>query len=599
MYDRRLFLRVGATSRRWMCAGVSYVFGVARIASWLGSWTLVDWTRLALLLPLMLIMVACGGSASRPASVQPSGSFSLSASPSNPRIQQGASGASTITVTPENGFSGSVSLSASNLPSGVTASFSPSSTSGSSTLTFTAGSGTALGTVNVTVTGAGDTVTATTTIALTVFVPPPPGSVPASFFALNNVNPADDPAKDGMSYGAIGHPIRLAWPYIETSRGIFDFSLYDQYAAIAPREGSNGNVAVMDLTLGLTPNWAVSNQSTCRTLPQVNNVTGCQAPPDNIADWQAFITALVKHYNGSSPSQPYIKYYEIWNEWNVVDATNGFWAGTTTQLVALEQTACSIIHAQALNFSFVLTPSTVGPATTANDAAPQQLQQFLSSGGGDCVDGVSFHGNLGLMSLNPFPLPGEGCSGQGCNGTIVQIADSYRQILNLNGVPPTVPLLDTEGGFESANITDADQRAAWLAQFYALQGGLFNTDQLQWVSWFTWGAPGVAGNIETANQTPDTAGVAYNQLYNWLLGRLPSECVQNGKIWTCGLTGSAAYQAEITWDDSQTCNSGNCSTSPQSVPSWATKARDLAGNQVSITNGTVPVGLKPIIVENQ
>jgi hypothetical protein len=449
--------------------------------------------------------------------------------------------------------------------------------------------------VSVTITGSSNSISETVTVGLTVFAPPPANALPASFFALNNVNPADNPITDGMSYGAIGHPIKLAWPYIETSRGVFDFSFYDQYAAIAPREGTSGNIAVMDLTLGMTPGWAVSDQSSCRSAPDGTII--CQAPPDNIADWQAFITALLGHYNGSI--QPYIKYYEIWNEWNVVDANNGFWSGTTQQLVNLEQTACTIIHAQAANFSFVLTPSTVGPATTSNNAAPQSLQQFFAAGGNACIDGVSFHGNLGLMSLSPYPLPGEGCQGSGCNGTIVQIANSYRQAMNQAGFAATVPLLDTEGGFESANITDPDQRAAWLAQFYALQGGLFNSDQLQWVSWFTWGAPGVAGNIETSSQTPDTAGIAYNQLYNWLIGRLPTPCVQSTTIWTCGLTGSASYQAEILWDDSQTCNNGNCTTSPQQVPSWVSNARDTAGNQVTITNGTVPVGLKPIIVENQ
>jgi hypothetical protein len=557
------------------------------------------WIFCTLLLSVALILVSCGGGSSgTPAIRVPIASgFSLTTAPNNPRTQQDSSVASTVTINPTGGFSGSVSLSASGLPSGVTASFNPSSTGSTSILTFTATSGAALGTVNVMVTGTANSASQTSTIALTIFVPPPANSVPASFFAVNNVNPGDNPATDGLNYGAVGHPIRLAWPYIETSRGVFDFSLYDQYAAIAPREGTNGNIAVMDLTLGMTPSWAVSDQSSCRAAP--DGTITCQAPPDNIADWQAFITALVNHYNGSSSSQPYIKYYEIWNEWNVVDASNGFWSGTISQLVNLEQTACTIIHAQALNFSFVLTPSTVGPATTSNNSAPQALQQFFSAGGNACIDGVSFHGNLGLMSLNPFPLPGEGCQGSGCNGTIVQIVDSYRQIMNQNNFAASVPLFDTEGGFESANITDSDQRAAWLAQFYALQSGLFNSDQLQWVSWFTWGAPGVAGNIETASQTPDTGGVAYNQLYNWLLGRLPTPCVQNGKIWTCGLTGSASYQAEIIWDDSQTCSGGNCSTAAQQVPSWVTGARDLAGNPVTITNGTVPLGLKPIIVENQ
>src|SRR5215471_15924254 len=49
--------------------------------------------------------------------------FTLSASPSSVSVTQGSSASSTITVTPSGGFTGSVTLSASGLPSGVTASF--------------------------------------------------------------------------------------------------------------------------------------------------------------------------------------------------------------------------------------------------------------------------------------------------------------------------------------------------------------------------------------------------------------------------------------------------------------------------------------------
>ena len=65
-------------------------------------------------------------------------SFTLSASPSSVTITQGGSGTSTITVTDLGGFSGSVTLAASGLPSGVTAGFSPNPTTGTSTLTLTA-----------------------------------------------------------------------------------------------------------------------------------------------------------------------------------------------------------------------------------------------------------------------------------------------------------------------------------------------------------------------------------------------------------------------------------------------------------------------------
>jgi hypothetical protein len=580
---------MGFVGRLSRSAGISVFAGFERIYKVSGI------SVLGAVLSLLAVTVACGGAKAN--FVQPPPSFTLSASPSALSLQQGSSGSNTITVNSAGGFSGSVSLTTSTLPSGVTASFSATSIASTSTLTLNASSSAATGTNTITITGTSGSLTTSTTVNLTVFVPPPPGSIPASFFALNNVDPTDDPAADGMSYGAVGHPIRLAWPYIETSRGVYDFSFYDEYAAIAPREGPGGIVAVMDLTLGMTPGWAVSNHSTCRNTP--DGVVKCQAPPDNIQDWKDFVTAVVQHYNGSSSARPYIKYYEIWNEWNVNDATNGFYSGTIPQLVALEQAACTIIHAQVVNFSLVVAPSTVGSASSANDQAPQKLQQFFNAGGNNCIDAVSFHGNLGLMSLNPYPLPGEGCAQSGCNGTIVEITNSYRQILNTNGLQ-TTPLLDTEGGFESANITDSDQRAAWLAQFYVLQGGLFNADELQWVSWFTWGSPGVAGNIETANRTPDTAGIAYNQVYNWMFGRLPSACTKSGTVWTCDLTGAASYQAEIFWDDSKTCNSGNCTTGAQIAPGWAVRSRDLTGKITTITGGSnVQVGLKPIILENQ
>ncbi|MFZ0806014.1 MAG: hypothetical protein WAN03_07515 [Candidatus Sulfotelmatobacter sp.] len=552
---------------------------------------------------LLLITTGCGSLGSSSTARHAPG-VSLSSAPAAVALQQNASGSVTINVNTTGGFSGSVALTVSGLPTGVTASLSPASTNSQSTLTFNVSASAPTGTATITINGTSGSFSPTTQISLAVLAAPVPGSVTASFFALNNVAPSDDPAADGMFYGAVGHPIRLAWPYIETSRGNFNFSFYDQYAAIAPKAAS-GRVAMMDLTLGITPSWAVSSQNTCRTLPNPGGptITGCQAPPDNIQDWKDFINALVQHYNGSVA--PHIQYYEIWNEWNTVDAQNGFWSGTVQQLVSLQTAACTIIHG-ADSFSMVLTPSTVGAAATAGAQAPGNLQTYLSAGGTSCpgapgnlIDGVSFHGNLGLASLSPFPQPGEGCAQNGCNGTIVQIANSYREVMNANGLQGA-PLLDTEGGFESANIPDNDQRAAWLAQFYALQAGLFNSDQLQWVSWFTWGAPGVAGNIETGNNTPDEAGIAYNQLYLWEINRLPSPCTQTGKIWTCPLTGSAGYQAEIVWDDSQTCANGVCTTnSTFTAPSGAVQFRDIAGNVTQITTGTVPVGLKPIIIENQ
>jgi kumamolisin len=95
-------------------------------------------------------------------------SFTLSASPSSLTIAQGSSGTSTITVTDVGGFTGSVTLAASGLPSGVTATFGTNPTTSTSVLTLTASSTATTGTATVTITGTSGSLTATTTIALTV-----------------------------------------------------------------------------------------------------------------------------------------------------------------------------------------------------------------------------------------------------------------------------------------------------------------------------------------------------------------------------------------------------------------------------------------------
>jgi hypothetical protein len=98
--------------------------------------------------------------------------FALSASPTSLSVTQGSSATSTISTTVSNGFNSSVALSISGLPSGVTASFSPTSIaapgSGSSTLTFTASSTATTGTFNTTVSATGGGITHTTVIPVTV-----------------------------------------------------------------------------------------------------------------------------------------------------------------------------------------------------------------------------------------------------------------------------------------------------------------------------------------------------------------------------------------------------------------------------------------------
>ncbi len=101
-----------------------------------------------------------------------SADFTIGDSPTSLSLTQGTSGNSTITTTVSGGFNSAVSLSATGLPTGASATFSPSSIaapgSGSSTMTISTASTTPTGTYTVTITGSGGSKTHTTTLSLTV-----------------------------------------------------------------------------------------------------------------------------------------------------------------------------------------------------------------------------------------------------------------------------------------------------------------------------------------------------------------------------------------------------------------------------------------------
>jgi subtilisin family serine protease len=100
----------------------------------------------------------------------PASDFSLSVSPASGSVTAGASTTATVSTTTTSGSAQTVTLSASGLPSGATASFSPASVTsgGSATMTIATSASTPSGTYPITITGAGSSATHTTSYSLTV-----------------------------------------------------------------------------------------------------------------------------------------------------------------------------------------------------------------------------------------------------------------------------------------------------------------------------------------------------------------------------------------------------------------------------------------------
>jgi hypothetical protein len=174
------------------------------------------------------------------------------------------------------------------------------------------------------------------------------------------------------------------------------------------------------------------------------------------------------------------------------------------------------------------------------------------------------------------------------------------------------PLVDTEASWGDPTVsnpafTDPAMQAAFLARMYLLQWSN-NVSRFYWYQWNnkqfgTLWTPDP--NVPSNPGTVLPAGIAYQQMFNWLVDAVMSQaCVSNGSVWTCGLTSTNGYQALAVWDASQSCSntsgSESCTTSNYTFAPQYVQYRDLSGNTTSLAGQTsVPIGAKPILLENQ
>jgi len=424
--------------------------------------------------------------------------------------------------------------------------------------------------------------------------------IPESLFGMSVLDAEDYPA---VKVGTLGHP-PLTWSRLETAKGVFAWQVSDRAVDLARAHGlvDSDGVANMVFTLAGTPSWAVTDQRHCK---QSFRLVHCSSAPDHIEDWREFITALVHRYNGKTA--PHIKYYELWNE---ATAPN-FWTGSPEDMVRLAAVAYPIIHSDP--YSLLLTPSAVGPSTTPESRALAWMASYLQAGGSKYADGGTFHGYLAMNKVTPYPMPEQdetaGCGSTPpniCAGSILTLVRNYRRVFDENGLAGK-PMFNSEGSWGLDTIPDPDMQIAWLARYYLLQAGLAAENNLQLISWWAWGRPRGErhpwGSIETATGNPTAAGLAYNQLHDWIVGATISPCSLKGSVWTCTLSRPGGYEAQAVWEISRDCNNGTCGTVPYSYSSDRrfTHYKNLSGEKIKIKMGdpTIPIGAKPILLENR
>lgn len=401
------------------------------------------------------------------------------------------------------------------------------------------------------------------------------GAIPASLFSVTVHNSNSWPSVPVAS-------LRLwstgtYWKDLNPAQGVYNFTTLDQWITTAQAH----NVDLL-YTFGETPAWASSSPATvCGTNGSPN---GSCAPPNDLNSdgsgtnqhWKDFVTAVVTRAAGK------IRYWEIWNEPTVP----GYWTGTNQQMLRLAQDAFTIIKAIDPT-ALVTTPA---PSTGINGVA-NWMGPYLALGGGKYADIISFHGYNWSTQAGVYPQP----------EAIVPLINNLQAVL-VSNAQNSKPLWCSEGGWGDTTgngFVDQDLHAAYLARHYLLQ----ESEGVVRYYWYAWDNGFDSVGLPDGLWVPGgitLAGSAYQQVENWMVGATPAgQCSPNGNIWTCNYTRPNGYQAEAIWDTSKSCANGVCAANPQSAPSQYVRYRDLNGNTTTISAGTVPVGAKPILLENQ
>ncbi len=333
------------------------------------------------------------------------------------------------------------------------------------------------------------------------------------------------------------------WARVEPAAGVFDFSLLDQYVALAAQH----NVKII-YVLGNTPAWA----STDPTHVGTEGVAGGTAPPVQLQDWQSFVQAVATRYKGR------IAAYEVWNEANL----NGYWTGSVSEMMQLVQSAYATIkHADPA--ATVLAPSVVA------GSGLDWLSQFLSSGGNAVTDAIAYH------LYDTAKLPEQAVS---FDQQVLAIAQQWGK-----------DVWDTEVGWGPWGTFDERESAAFLARTFILQ----TAQGVTHIVWYAWDDRGPWVHLfllESDLQTPTLAAMAFGQVQTWLEGSMTTCSSQSDDTWECTLTTSDGKLKYVVWN--------SAGAQSFSIPSsWNVgHVTDLQGNSHKLAGGQLNIDPSPVLL---
>jgi len=352
---------------------------------------------------------------------------------------------------------------------------------------------------------------------------------------------------------------QVQWDALNVSPGTYSWTNLDKWLDLIAQHLPRDVI----YTFGWTPCW---DAATCVNNGTVGN--GTSTPPSDLTPsgsptFNAFVTALVNHCSPKGNCvKNLIKYWEMWNEPN-----NPYWTGTETQLYDMFASAVPIIKSN-VSQAKVLTPPVSG-----GDSSWMQTWLDLENGNGRLSDIYAFH--IYLRDQTPEE----------------RFSDVQKMVSTKNATSgwASTPWWNTETNFQNTNYACAttysvDDCSSQIVRWQLLH----NSNGAGNLSWYY---------FETTIGQNSLYRTAYYYTMQWLVGSTSTgACSASGTVWTCGLVLANGGPGLVIWDTSQSCSNGICTTADQSVESTWRNYQDLSGTNYPITNATVPIGLKPVLL---
>jgi hypothetical protein len=307
--------------------------------------------------------------------------FSIGAAPASQTVAAGNSTTYTVTIGALNGFTGTVTLSASGLPTGASASFNPTTitASGSSTMTVTTGTTTPAATSTLTVTGTSGALTHSATTSLVVTAAPVPD------FTI------------GASPGTQTVTAGTSTTYTVTIGALNGFTGTVTLSATGLPTGASASFNPTTVTTSGTSTMTVTTSTTTPAATSTLTVTGTSGALTHSATTSLVVTAApVPDFTiGASPGTQTVTAGNSTTYTVTIGALNGF-AGTVTLSASGLPTGASA----SFNPTTVTTSGTSTMTVTTSITTPAATSTLTVTG----TSGALTHSATTSLTVTPAPV---------------------------------------------------------------------------------------------------------------------------------------------------------------------------------------------------